>query len=318
MKVLFLVQDEQRVLLDELYASVARHCDCDLRRLSPDEQKNLRGYFRTQVTASHYDRILLILRSKKVMRQTRFLRTLPNLVFLEHDAWQNYIPGNKYQGRFSQLYHKLPWARIISSGFDISERLQKEGFDCRFVAKGYDQTLIHDVGRDRDIEYGFIGSTKNSIYTERKAFLEQLERDNDLKIMQTASGNDYVKALNRIRFFISADINFGEYMIKNFEAMAAGCILCAWNQGETENHALGFKDMEHLVLYRSIAELLEKLERLKQEPQLAERIRAAGKLLVTEQYTFAQLGQRIVEALEPPLHAPTSSKRWFWSKKCPA
>ena len=33
MKVLFLVQKDQRAILDRLYEGVAAHCDCDIRWL---------------------------------------------------------------------------------------------------------------------------------------------------------------------------------------------------------------------------------------------------------------------------------------------
>lgn len=58
MKVLFLVQKDQRAILDRLYEGVAAHCECDLRWLSGDEQRNLRRYFRREVDVSRYDRIV--------------------------------------------------------------------------------------------------------------------------------------------------------------------------------------------------------------------------------------------------------------------
>ncbi len=36
MKVLFLVQKEQRAILDRLYEGIAEHCECDTRWLSSD------------------------------------------------------------------------------------------------------------------------------------------------------------------------------------------------------------------------------------------------------------------------------------------
>ena len=109
MKVLFLVQKEQRAILDRLYDGIAAHCECDTRWLSSEEQADLRGYFRKHVDVSRYDRILFFLRFKKEMRQVRFIRSVPNLVILEHDAYQNYIPC-KYTGKFSAHYRRLPWA----------------------------------------------------------------------------------------------------------------------------------------------------------------------------------------------------------------
>ncbi|MCS9524517.1 glycosyltransferase family 1 protein, partial [Pseudomonas aeruginosa] len=118
MKVLFLVQKEQRAILDRLYDGIAAHCECDTRWLSSEEQADLRGYFRKHVDVSRYDRILFFLRFKKEMRQVRFIRSVPNLVILEHDAYQNYIPC-KYTGKFSAHYRRLPWARVISSGHTV-------------------------------------------------------------------------------------------------------------------------------------------------------------------------------------------------------
>jgi glycosyltransferase involved in cell wall biosynthesis len=310
LKVLFLVQKEQRAILDRLYDGIAAQCECDIRWLSSDEQADLRGYFHKHVDTARYDRILFFLRFKKEMRQWRFIRTVPNLVILEHDAYQNYIPC-KYTGLFSAHYRRMPWVRIISSGADVAKRLQDEGFDAVFVPKGYDQTLLSYRERERDIELAFVGSTKSVAYSGRKALLDELGQVENLLVTKTRSGEEYCETLNRIRFFVSADVGMGEYMIKNFEAMACGCVLLAYDQGGRENSALGFRDMENLVLYRDVAELREKLSLLRNDPQLAARIADAGRLLAERQYSFQMIGQKIVEAMALPLRASTLSKGWF-------
>src|SRR5690606_10363747 len=118
MRVLFLVQKEQRIILDRLYDGVAAHTECDLRWLSDDEQADLKRYFREKVDTSKYDRIIFFLRFKNEIRQVAFIRSVPNLVILEHDAWQNYFPC-KYRGRFSAHYRRLPAARVLSSGSEV-------------------------------------------------------------------------------------------------------------------------------------------------------------------------------------------------------
>ena len=302
MRVLFLVQKEQRAILDRLYDGIAAHCECDTRWLSSDEQRNLRSYFRREVDVSRYDRIVFFLRFKQEIRQVGFIRTVPNLVILEHDAYQNYIEC-KYTGKFSAHYRQLPWARVITSGFMVTERLREEGFDAVFVPKGYDQTLLHDLGRERDIELAFVGSTNSVAYSGRKALLDELASVEPLVVTRTKSGDDYRDTLNRIRFFVSADVGMGEYMIKNFEAMACGCVLLAFDQGDAENRALGFEDMQNIVFYKTIAQLQEKLTRLRNDPQLAAAIARRGRDLAVSQYSFGRIGQRIVEALQPVLRA---------------
>lgn len=307
MKVLFLVQKEQRAILDRLYEGVAAHCECDLRWLSSDEQRNLRRYFRREVDVSRYDRIVFFLRFKQEIRQVSFIRTLPNLVILEHDAYQNYIPC-KYTGKFSAHYRRLPWARVISSGFVVAERLREEGFDAVFVPKGYDQSLLQDQGGERDIELAFVGSTNSVAYSGRKALLDELASVEPLVVTRTKSGDEYRDTLNRIRFFVSADVGMGEFMIKNFEAMACGCVLLAYDQGEAENRALGLQDMHNIVFYRDIAQLQVKLARLRADPELAASIARNGRDLAVSQFSFARVGQRIVEELQPALRprAPLS------------
>lgn len=316
MKVLLLVQKEQRIILDRFYDSIAAHAEsCDIRWLDSVAQANLKQYFSEQVNAASYDRIIFFLRFKKEMKQWRFIRTVPNLVILEHDAYQNYS-DNKYRGKYARHYHRMPWVRVLCSGHYVTRRLQEENIDAVFVPKGYDQQLISNFEQARTVELGFVGSLKSGVYAERKAFLESLAAVEPLEIVRTNSGQDYVHQLNRIRFFISADIGMGEYMIKNFEAMAAGCVLFAWRQGNGEEQALGLQDMQNIVLYNTLDELRYKLAQLRADPHLAETIAASGQHLVEQHYSFAALGQKVSQAIQPALrsHAayPLSLKqRWF-------
>lgn len=120
-------------------------------------------------------------------------------MILEHDAYQNYI-ACKYTGKFSAHYRKLPWVRVMSSGFKVAQRLRDEGFDAVFVPKGYDQTLLQWRDRERDIELAFVGSTNSVAYSGRKALLDELGRVEKLVVTRTKSGEEYCETLNRIRF----------------------------------------------------------------------------------------------------------------------
>ncbi|WP_422409953.1 MULTISPECIES: glycosyltransferase family protein [unclassified Endozoicomonas] len=300
MKTLLLVQKEQRVILDTLYEAIEREIsDLTIYKMTATEQSSLKDFF-SRISYQEYDRIVFFLRFKKEIQQVSFIRTIPNLVILEHDAYQNYIDC-KYKGKFSKHYRALPWSRIISSGYSVTKKLQSENFDAVFVPKGYDQKLLSNKKLERDIELAFLGSIEHKTYRLRKKWLLQLKEEENLQIVRTASGEDYCKALNRIKFFISADIGFGEYMIKNFEAMACGCVLFSYNQGEDENQALGFVDMENIVLYSSLDELKHKLNILRKKPEKALSISVNGQILAEREYSFDKIGKKIAEALAPPL-----------------
>ena len=316
MKILLLVQKEQRVILDRLYESICDNSECDIRWLSSSEQSKLKTYFKKNIAQEKYDRIVIFLRFKKELRQVRFIKTIPNLVILEHDAYQNYTPC-KYTGKFSSYYRNLPWARVLSSGAVVTRRLQEEGVDAVFVPKGYDQELLRNLQQPRDIELGFIGSTKSVAYSKRREFLEQLSEKENLLVTRTKSGEEYLQTLNRIRFFVSADIGMGEYMIKNFEAMACGCVLFAYDQGAEENQALGFKNMENIVLYSSLEDFQDKLTILRSDSELADQIANAGQRLAENHYAFSIIGKRIVQAMTPDLRSQPEStflsklRNWF-------
>jgi glycosyltransferase involved in cell wall biosynthesis len=127
-------------------------------------------------------------------------------------------------------------------------------------------------------------------------------------VTRTKSGEEYCDTLNRIRFFVSADVGMGEYMIKNFEAMACGCVLFAYDQGDAENRALGLQDMQNVVFYSDIPQLQSKLAILRRDPDLAALIAINGRDLAVSQFGFGAIGARIVRELEPALRrqAPLS------------
>ncbi|MEX5451838.1 glycosyltransferase family protein [Stutzerimonas stutzeri] len=312
MKVLMLVMDEQRINLDHLYDSIRLALgDCDLIRLSKSQQKKI-GWVLRQHNSSTYDRVVVFSRLKRLRRQVDVLRCVPGLVFLEHDACQNYMPGSKYYRLYSLFYRKLPWARVLSSGAGVARRLRSEGVDARFVSKGYDEQLVLDKGAERDIAAAFLGSVNGHSYEGRRKMLESIAARSELLITRTDSGQRYVELLNRIRIFVSADVGMGEYMVKNFEAMACGCALLAWSQGEEEDAAMGFKDGENVMLYRSVEEGIAKLERLKEDSALVERIARAGQAFARQRYTFARVGRDLArEVVEPMRPWPGLT---FWQR----
>jgi len=315
MKYLLLVQDEQKINLDSYYKALQLELqNCEIMRLTPEEQSNLKRYFKENIKVDDYERIILFLRFKKELKQVKFIQTIPRLVFLEHDACQNYIEGWKYKGKYSQYYSKIPWVRVLVSGARVKQKLCEEGVDACFVPKGYCNTAISNLYLERTINLGFIGGLSSKVYSQRKSILEELSKVTELKILHAKSGEDYNEYLNKIKVFVNADVGLGEYMIKNFEAMAAGCILATWNHGKEENLAIGFKDLENVLLYSSIDELKKKLDQVNKDQNLAEKIRSNGQKLAEEQYTWYKIAQKAAIEIQKPLRTPIIRKSFFGKK----
>src|SRR5690606_311489 len=127
---------------------------------------------------------------------------------------------------------------------------------------------------------------KNKVYRKRRKFLNAASKTGEVELLRADPGEAYNDLLHRIHCFVSADIGFDEYMIKNFEAMAAGCVLVAWRQPSQEQEALGLEEGKHLVLYGSMAELREKLAWLEQYPDKARQIACAGRELVAARHRW--------------------------------
>lgn len=315
MKVMLLVMDEQRVILDRLYDIFSRSCqDCKVFRLTKQQQMHL-GPFLASVDYQTFDRIVIFSRIKRLAPQLGTLSCIPGLVFLEHDAYQNYMSGSKYKGAYSRLYRRLPWCRVLVSGAVVARRMQEEGIDAVFVSKGYDDAMLKNLQQPRDIPAGFLGSLKSSEYSQRKELLQTLAARTGMLVTRTASGAEYLNMLNRIRVFVSADIGMGEFMIKNFEAMACGCVLMAWSQGE-EDRLLGFEHMHNVVFYHSVDDAVAKLKQLQEDPALADRIALNGQRFAEQRYSFERVGQHLAQEVEREMRpwSPPSRLVKTWAK----
>ncbi|QLF94153.1 glycosyltransferase family 1 protein [Pseudomonas sp. ABC1] len=310
MKLLVLGSAERQPDFSYVYESLGKQFDLDLVLLDKLKQKNLYKSI-GHIDFSIYDRVLFDLNFKHICRQTRFLRRLSGVLIYEEDACQNYLGSSRWCGRFSRFYKALPHVRIVVTGHHVAERLSTEGFNVHFIPKGYDPRTIFPDGFGRDIELGFIGRIASSAYAERKKLLETLAAEDSLQLLRTLPGEPYRKMLSRIRYFISADIGFNEYMAKNFEAMACGCVLLAWRQGR-EEAAIGLEDGRHLLLYSSLIELREQLARLRNDSELELRLATEGRRFVSENLSHEHLAKRLAGLLQEPWPVSTVPIRGGW------
>jgi glycosyltransferase involved in cell wall biosynthesis len=308
MKVLALSSAKRSPCFSTVFEHLRKTVDLDLKILDKSAQRHL-GYFFSSIDCSHYDRILVDLNFKYIHRHTNLLSSLQGLLIYEEDACQNYLKSSRWRGAFSRFYRKLPNARIVVTGFAVAKRLEQEGFNVHFIPKGYDQKTIFIEKVERDIEFGFIGRTGSVVYRERQKLLEQLASEESLQILRTEPGAPYRKMLNRIRYFVSADIGLGEYMAKNFEAMACGCVLLAYRQG-CEEAAIGIEDGVHLLLYSDIRELRVHFAKLRNNPALAQGIADAGRKFVEQSLSHSQLATQLAKLLEMPWPAPKRPSLW--------
>lgn len=296
----------------DIYDHLRQRYDYDVIALSSSEIRQLPNTLR-KLDFARYERVVFDIPFKRLHKTSKLLKTISGLVIYEQDACQDFLQNSKWNGKFSAFYKTLPHARVAVTGDSVARRLSQLGISAHFVPKAFDEKKLFLLDKPRDIEAGFIGRVKSQVYTQRANLLNELADNEGVQLLRTSTPKEYCETLNRIGIFVSADIGLGEYMAKNFEAMACGCALLAWEQGNGEEDALGLKDMENVVLYRTPAEARDKLRLLRDNPELRETIARKGQSLVRKRYTFSKLADNLHDITSLPA-LPSNKALTLWEK----
>jgi len=257
-----------------------------------------------------YDRVVLDLKWGLIKRQGPFISRIPHLVLHESDSCTNFILFSGSYRKYEAFYHRLGPFRLIATSCTVSAWFRAQGLDAVFVPKSFDSNYLRHLELARDIEFGFVGTQKNRIYRERNKMLQAFSQQIPLFIKKTRTREEYMETLNRINFFISADVGLHEYMIKNFEALACGCILVAYRQGK-EEEALGLVDMKNVVLYATPEEALQKMNYLRRNLAEAEALRKRGMDHANRCFTVAKRDERLFHALKEEIKTHKDLRPFF-------
>jgi hypothetical protein len=311
MKVLLLHRVESANPMGPTWDALAKHCTLDRVAFGKPERADYAGAL-ARLDLRAYDRVLIWQNIKWIGAQYPALRKVPNLVFYEHDTCQHFLPESTWHGKFAVVFRDIGTVRMIVSNRTSERVFRAAGIDCAYLPKAYNSTAISDLGRERDIEFGHIGRTRTRIYKQRLALLTRVRKELDVQLLRSEDNDftGYNTLLNRVRFFISADIGFLEYMSKNFEALGAGCVLVAKRQPAGEQESLGFVDLENVVLYDDSDELVSKLRLLQNDLPRAKKIAEAGRDLARSRHTMAHRGSELFELLRPEIGTAPPPSAW--------
>lgn len=294
---LLLTYRNRSINLDSAFDVVAKASSIRLIRLSKFQARHL-GWTLWRLKTRRYHKVLVDLPFKYIQSQARYLRDTQQLFIYEEDACQDRLSGSKWQGQFTDFYRSLPNLTLLTTGYATADHFISQGIRARFAPKGYDDSvLVFDETQPRSIRLGFIGRLTAAVYAHRKEMLEAARERLGCQLLRTTSIDEYRTALHSIRFFLSADIGLGEYMAKNFEALACGCVLVAWRQGNGEEARLGLEDGVNCILYSSLDEADEKIRGVEANPDRYRAIQREGIRLARERYSHTMLGELFVSFL---------------------
>lgn len=299
LKVLVLSVLNRRPCIDELFLSLSSSFDVVYEKLNIKNQQDFSLVDRI-CSSVLPDVVVLDLPHSFLRRFSQSINNISALVIIyEEDACQNFMPDSRWHGDFSRFYKAIPDAHVVVTGGRTSRLLSDEGVRTFHLSKGFDSSFINNfVDQERVIPLGFIGALGSNAYFERQRMLRYMEALSGLSILRTSPGREYFDTLSKIEVFFSADCGIGEYMAKNFEAMAAGCLLMAYHQGDGEEELLGLVDGENILLYRSVDEAVEKYNWIKSNPDLIGEISKAGKDLARTSFSLASLSSSLVNYIK--------------------
>src|SRR5688572_20661477 len=101
---------------------------------------------------SRFDRVIIDNNLRRMGRQYKELKRIPNLVLFDFDFCNNYIPSSSARGKLESVLKTLGAHRIIVSSVSIKDDLKAKGFDAAYSAKAYDAFFVQDLGLTRDID----------------------------------------------------------------------------------------------------------------------------------------------------------------------
>ncbi len=237
-------------------------------------------------------------------------------VLMDHDIIQNYsdIFGPALNGAWPAVVGRHRFSSVITSGGVVRDRLQNEGIDADWGPKGFEPTRFCNVSAAREGAVTF-----GSAYMCRK-IAERAVADAHLPLTRLPM-TPYLQLGERLNQFlacmaISADIEVPierreelhqmaarevpmwpglEPMAKFFEAAGAGC--CPVADAMEDLHALGFRDGETFLSFRSYGELVEKLEAGLGSPDSLRAMGNAAAQLAHAEHTWAHRAAGLRDAL---------------------
>jgi len=295
-RLLILSIEQRSIAITEAFDAIKTQIDADIVYLTKRQIRFL-PWTLAKLGAKRYHQVLVDLPFKRIHKKRRALKKIKRLYVYEEDACQETMPASKWRGKFSNFYQHIAPEKVLVTGSATADNLKKEGIPAFFIPKGYSSHNTGLLNTKRDIDVGFIGRVNNDAYKNRAEILRDAQSELECEIMRTSTPEEYRRTLNRIRFFFSADIGLNEYMAKNFEAMACGCILVAYRQGNNEEASLGLKDMENCILYNNLEEAKQKITEIRSNPERENKLRDES-INFSRKFSHWNMGLTISEALK--------------------
>ena len=268
-----------------------------------------------------YDAVIIFVRFRELMERDSLpwsgysgLKVLLDQdSFMDFCGWHGRSP---YEGKWTETFRRLGFDLLICTGRRSAEHFAEQGIPAAVLHKAYDERYFHPLGQERAgiCHYGSpyaarlkmlkavkkAGITVDDVrapYTQLNSVLNAHE---SVLICNMTSvipfGRNGARIEHRMPGSILRVQPAPEPMIKNFEAMGAGC--CVFTDPSPDDAELGFVDGETCVIYDGFDDLIDRTRHYARDTSLTTAIGTRGYQLVRSRHTWMHRGTELRHLLE--------------------
>uniref|UniRef100_A0A6M3KJ62 Putative glycosyltransferase n=1 Tax=viral metagenome TaxID=1070528 RepID=A0A6M3KJ62_9ZZZZ len=138
-----------------------------------------------------------------------------------------------------------------------------------------------DIKKTIDVSAMFI--IRDDVYPNRRMVVEAISRMNIRSYLKKICMKDYLVTLNASRIFVTSNNIFGSLSMKYTECMSCGTFMLADKPEDLEE--FGYKDGKHLVIYKDINDMKNKINYYLENEEEREKIAKKGMDFVRKNYS---------------------------------
>lgn len=165
----------------------------------------------------------------------------------------------------------------------FSEKLRKLGLKTEWLPLSVDGNRFKNLHLPRVYDYCLLGNLNPFVYPLRLKALHYLFETGKGVMVNPVYGDEYVKAINRSKMFVTCSGVCKFPVMKYYESMACGALLFADEPMDAEE--LGFESGKNYVQFEDIVDLKEQSVYYTTHVAEAEEVRRAAEELVRKRHT---------------------------------
>jgi len=219
----------------------------------------------------------------------------------------DYVPP--YLGMYNKFIQKMCLdVAFVVCPYSLREfvKMQRREAFNKHVRVAYlpfsvDTDVYRNLGMEKDIDVTALFAQVPWCYKKRKA-VQKLVGDMQVKSLIGGSSpgtrvvhEEYVRAINRSKIFLSSNNIYNVVSLKYFECLACGTFLLTDRPEGMEE--LGFVDGEHLVIYKDLADLERRIKYYLEHGQEREAVAKKGMALVRSRHSGSVRAKQFLKIL---------------------